>query len=156
MREKSRNSVILAVPKPKKTPKPPKKRPKKPTLGQLKRTLDRLAREIVRARDKMACRICGGTDHLSAHHYFTRRSHAAVRWDTDNMLLICSPCHFRIHNRGDEEVVRDALLRTIGPERFEAMKARAWDRLDIRVPVLNGLIEGLEGQKKGEPKLPDS
>jgi len=60
-------------------------------------SLDTLTREAVRLRDDLTCQRCGkkkihGWKMEVAHHY--SRAMKSVRWDLDNVVLLCFNCHY--------------------------------------------------------------
>ena len=58
----------------------------------LKARCDRLAAQIVKARAGGKCERCGAVAPLDWAHIFPRRHHS-VRWNPDNALAMCRPCH---------------------------------------------------------------
>jgi len=50
-------------------------------------------RELVRRRDGHACRRCGSTENLEAHHV-KPLSEGGAAYDPANLLTICAACHF--------------------------------------------------------------
>lgn len=55
-------------------------------------------RLAVKKRDKWTCQACGqeGTQ-LHAHHIEPFANNEALRWDTDNGITLCFPCHRDVH-----------------------------------------------------------
>lgn len=53
----------------------------------------------VRKRDDFTCRHCGkhGGD-LHAHHVQTWKDAPDLRFDVDNGLTLCIPCHYKVHS----------------------------------------------------------
>lgn len=65
-------------------------------VKRLEKTLDLSWSKVVRERDGR-CRLCGGNSTLAAHHAFGR-THKSTRWDLENGVALCWPCHkFRAH-----------------------------------------------------------
>lgn len=58
----------------------------------LKRRCDLLAAAIVKARARGKCERCGKAAPLDWAHIFVRAKHSS-RWDPDNALALCRPCH---------------------------------------------------------------
>lgn len=50
-------------------------------------------RDSVKERDGNKCRKCGATDRLHAHHIKAWRESPDLRYDIDNGLTLCAPCH---------------------------------------------------------------
>jgi hypothetical protein len=98
--------------------KPPKK-------SNIVKKLDSLWSHIIREIYQGKCALCG-RDGQCAHHFFGKGSHSATRWDVHNGLWLCFGCHIRkIHQDGNTEPARDALIRRIGLSKFVALKERA-------------------------------
>ena len=57
-------------------------------------------------RDDHKCCLCGSTTRLNVHHIFCRKFFGDLKLDIDNLLTVCSKCHFRIHKSvGNFEVL---------------------------------------------------
>ncbi len=80
--------------------------------------LDKLCSQFVKLRDKW-CQRCGGSGGLQTSHFFGRAM-KAVRWDPENVCLLCFGCHQYFHAHPLEHV--------------EWYKARLGDEFDL----LNG------------------
>lgn len=70
---------------------------KKPNKAMLEKELDVAWSAYVRNRDKV-CLKCGSHGSISAHHSFGRR-HRATRWDVENGVGLCYPCHIHWAHR---------------------------------------------------------
>ena len=120
------------------------KRPKRIKLANQVpsiKQLDDLAREYVRLRDKK-CRVCGGSDYLQTAHFISR-SNKAVRWDEDNIFLLCAGDHTMRNTSwhkdpgGATEFVKGAL----GEKKYRELRLRAAgvkkvDRNIVRIYLL--------------------
>jgi 5-methylcytosine-specific restriction endonuclease McrA len=62
----------------------------------IKRELDRLFSKYLR-KIIGKCENCGRKDNLQIHHLFSRK-YLALRYDPDNILVLCPGCHFHFHN----------------------------------------------------------
>jgi len=64
-------------------------------MKALIKRLDKLASELCRLKYKFSCHICQreGTD---AHHIVSR-NHKRQRWNPDNLVFLCRPCHIKAH-----------------------------------------------------------
>lgn len=59
------------------------------------------AKKNVRQRDKF-CRCCGNEEmETEVHHIFPLSKYRELASDEANMVLLCSSCHNRYHNRYD-------------------------------------------------------
>lgn len=55
--------------------------------------------KAVRERDSHTCQKCGTTQgKLHAHHLKPWKHHPELRFDVDNGLTVCQPCHQALHN----------------------------------------------------------
>lgn len=57
-------------------------------------------RNAVLDRDARACRTCGSTKKLHAHHIFHWADAPEIRVDVSNGLTLCSICHAKAHSTG--------------------------------------------------------
>lgn len=115
----------------------------KPTIKQL----DALAREIVRERDKMKCRMCGKTTFLQCAHVYSRAKRS-VRWDLDNLFLLCAGCHMNIAHKdpiGFAEWVKSQL----GDKKFNDLKMRAHQVSKIDLQCVKLYLEKTKGEING-------
>ena len=64
------------------------------------------ARSIAIKRDRGPCVVCGGTDHLHAHHR-TRYADAPSN-DVAGLVTLCSSCHRRVEAGSLQLPKRDA------------------------------------------------
>lgn len=115
--------------------------------------LDDLCRQIVMIRDGFSCRWCGtgmrGTKRvvLQVHHIRTKGAHPALRWEIDNLLLLCKGCHmFKAHGR-DSEAAAEWYRENLGQEHLDRLsllvkvrKGQKTDRAAVRM-YLEGLLE---------------
>jgi len=57
------------------------------------------ARAVI-SRDGGKCRHCGSADtELHAHHVKSYKTHPELRFDLDNGLSLCAPCHWQVHSK---------------------------------------------------------
>ena len=109
------------------------KKSKKPlTLTKLKAELDKAFAKKVRARGK--CQRCGRTDMLQCAHIFSR-SHMSTRWDEDNALCLCMPCHLYWAHRQPIEFT-EWVMNLLGDYRFNELRMKAyrikqWERWEL-------------------------
>jgi 5-methylcytosine-specific restriction endonuclease McrA len=64
-------------------------------------------RRAVLKRDGRACRLCGSTQRLQAHHIKKFAKHPECRWEVANGIILCLACHDTV--RGKEEQYEAAL-----------------------------------------------
>ncbi len=80
----------------------------------------------IRERDGKCVR-CKGLDELQCSHFFDRQ-HSGTRYDGDNCDTLCKGCHYGRADGWEHDKEGAYIrwkLRQLGPERFEAMEARA-------------------------------
>lgn len=59
-------------------------------------------RSEVLCRDGYACRHCGATDALHAHHIRPWAANPTQRFSVDNGLTLCATCHRAVHRKAAE------------------------------------------------------
>ena len=72
------------------------KKPNLPSISKVKKALHDDWALRVKIRDGHKCLLCGGTELLTAHHwYFTSQRGHAARYCVDNGATLCFTCHIR-------------------------------------------------------------
>ena len=124
--------------------------PKKPTKKSLRNKLDKLVKQIVRKRKK--CQHCGRSRgiQLQTAHIFSRK-YLGLRWNLDNVLLLCASCHFWAHS--NTILFAEWVKEYLGEEKYQLLKEA---RNQITIFTLNDLqikVKALEELlQKGEIK----
>ena len=93
-----------------KVPKYSKKRKKKKydnTKMYGKNDLYYWAREV-RMQYNYRCVYCDTTRHLSAHHIFPKSKYRGLKYNLNNGILMCSPCHIELHQLNDILVITNS------------------------------------------------
>lgn len=110
---------------------PPRKSPRVRSKGVRTRRanareLNGLLREILLIRDKASCRKCGrSSGKLDVSHVFAKGSHRWLRWDLDNVKLLCAaPCHLTWWHGHPEEGMKWWETQ-IGPTRMQNLRLKA-------------------------------
>jgi len=63
---------------------------------------DKLLQEKAIEKYGNKCEICPGTFRIGGHHIFSRQLYSHLRYDLDNIAVLCSYCHIiRLHSQGD-------------------------------------------------------
>lgn len=57
---------------------------------------DNLWRKIILKRARGRCEVCGARA-IQAHHYYRKGGYGHLRYDLNNGIALCRPCHFSIH-----------------------------------------------------------
>ena len=79
-----------------------KKPVKKVSKSILKYKADRLLSKFIRSLDH--CEKCGSLKNLQAAHVYSRRF-VNLRYDTQNLLCLCSKCHFQWHDSPLDSII---------------------------------------------------
>lgn len=92
------------------------------------RPTDRLFSNYIKARDKGLCRVnfrCHrGSPGSDASHFYGRRKET-VRFDPDNVDLVCRSCHLFIHTSLGALMLDEWKRKQLGDERYKALMIRA-------------------------------
>ena len=75
-------------------------------------TLDRMAKDLAMHRADGRCEKCGTNERLQCHHIITRRI-LSLRWEPDNLLILCAGCHLWWHH---EPLSAVEWLQSVAPE----------------------------------------
>ena len=97
---------------------------KKPKTNRKKieNELDKVCSILAVKRD-MGCVRCGSQKGLAAHHCFGRVN-KSVRWDLDNLVTLCYPCH-RYFAHGNPLGFATWLEGRIGRSKYEQLTLKA-------------------------------
>lgn len=128
--------------------------------GEVRKELDRLFFRAVSERDKGICQKCGAaprviekvstkgksfkqTQALNPHHIFSR-AYPGTKWEPENGVLLCMPCHLRWASVKFEEF-RDWIISRIGERAYLRLKYQAYngtapDKYAMKI-YLNRFIE---------------
>ena len=107
---------------------------------KLIKKLDDLARAKVRARGK--CEVCGKTETLQVAHIFSRR-HKGVRWDEDNLLLLCYYHHLHFAHTNPVEF-SEWVRSYLGEQKYNRLRVKARVITKFSEFDLEQLIENYE------------
>jgi len=115
------------------------------TTKSLIKQLDDLVRQKVKARDDYKCQACGsfGVEHDLCH--YIGRSNKAVRWDLDNLLVMCRTCHIEM-DHAHATKFKDFFIRRLGDDLYYALKSR--ERTHFKTSEVN-LKAALEALRNG-------
>lgn len=106
--------------------------------------LDKLCRQVVFQRDGCACRRCGRTHgKLDWAHIYSRRF-LSTRWLPLNSLVLCSGCHFYLHQHPIEagKFFSKAVGDGYNLLRLANVEGGTPDRLTTKLGLLQMLKEG--------------
>jgi len=107
-------------------------------------SIDQLDSIICLLNAEFTCMMCGGQA-SQLHHFFSKKSHANIRFEPNNHCPLCFGCHmFRVHSAGDTEGLRDKLIDKIGFDAFEQMKYKSKDLAERGLPFLRCVADTKE------------
>lgn len=112
---------------------------KKTPRRKLIEKLDKLVMEKVRERDNWTCQWCGKhVEKRNAHvsHVIPRSKGYALRWDFNNLKLLCFHCHINRYHKDPLEAAE--WFKGKFPDRWEYLEER---RNDIKKWTLEELKE---------------
>ena len=124
-------------------PKKPTKLPTKQVrIKRLEKELDVLWSKIVHGRWGHKCGWPGCTYQtlrLGAHHWIHKSAGYKARWNLNNGILLDYFHHIHeVHQRGNTEPIRDAIIEKIGLPEFEQLRT---DCTGVWKPTLDELVE---------------
>lgn len=91
------------------------------------------------------CALCGNAcnDHNS-HHYFTKGTHSAHRYNPYCGILLDYGCHIgKVHRGGEIEQLRDIYVTKIGTTLFEQLKRESYEVTKYPMDVLLNVKKSL-------------
>ena len=77
--------------------------------ARLRNKADRLAKQRAFEKYGEVCELCGSDYRATAHHYFYRSSYGHLRFDLDNLVILCGRCHSALHF-SDPKKVEDKII----------------------------------------------
>ena len=111
-------------------------------------TLDKLFSHYIKLRDKW-CQRCGGSGGLQTAHFHSRRKRS-VRYDPDNLCLLCFGCHIYLDGNPLEKI--EFFKQKLGQESFDMLNSRA--RIPARYIDKNAITLYLKEQLKNLTEAP--
>jgi len=72
------------------------------------------------------CTVCN-KPFSEIHHFFSRRSHAHLRYDLENAVPICLDCHTKHHHMGDK-TIHQSIIRRRGDVWYNELKQKSLER----------------------------
>lgn len=77
-------------------------KPRRVNKKYYEKQADKMIQELGR-KTYDRCLVCGGS-YCCLHHFVFKSQSTALRYDMENLIPICNPCHFSVHNRKDDKV----------------------------------------------------
>lgn len=87
------------------------------------RQLDLKAKRLVVALEGRACRRCGGQG-AEAHHLVSRRR-KTLRWDADNIVVLCLECHDWWHDVASKQERWEWATSALPADRIARLERKA-------------------------------
>lgn len=125
---------MVAIPKPVKGEKKVKKKtlfkfPKEKSRSQIIKEMDKVVSDYVRDRDEWKCCRCHtphppGSKNIHCSHFWGRGK-LGTRWDLDNLIALCMPCHFYHWEKQKNADYKDYMIRRIGQEKMNLLEYKA-------------------------------
>ena len=119
---------------------------KKPSKTYLKNKCDRLFREYILKLRGGDCEMCLKSPHAPQVAHIYSRSLLNLRYDENNVLVLCPGCHFHIHH---EPLWFAGWFKSLYPERVRYLRKK---RMMIEKIDYYGIIEGLKKGRNGKEK----
>ena len=86
------------------------------------------------------CESCGGKYHIM-HHFVEKSQSSRLRYEHENLIFLCNPCHFRHHRTGDASIMAKVILRR-GEKWLKNLMTLKREYLDInKKSFLEAIIE---------------
>ena len=104
---------------------------------------DKLFQKVGR-KENSECLICGG-EYCCLHHFFTKGSSSALRYDFDNAIPVCLSCHFKIHKTQDPEMVA-TILEKKGKDWYKKLNMKRRELTKSTIGYYKEVIEILENK----------
>lgn len=120
------------------------KKAKKTERQKLDAECLRLVSLIARMRDR-TCRNCNSEYMLQGHH-IVQRTYKLSRYNPENLLTLCSKCHFPEHIT--PEKFRRMIINIIGEERYNELHDRYMISYKWTVAELREIKEDLKAELK--------
>ena len=110
--------------------------------------LDKIFSLHIRERDNWTCQRCNRkfappTKGLGCSHFWSRR-HLSTRWDTDNSIALCMPCHLYHWESEKQGDYRDFMIKKLGEKKFKMLEIKAISITKISTVELQILYDYLK------------
>jgi 5-methylcytosine-specific restriction endonuclease McrA len=93
----------------------------------LRNKCDKICKELALKKANGKCLVCGSTFGVTAHHYFYRSSCSHLRFDLDNLIVLCMKCHARLHFR-DPKLVEAQIIAKKGEKWLSELTNKALEK----------------------------
>ena len=103
----------------------------KSKVSQLQKECDTLLQQKGRKLYK-SCEVCG-KPMSCLHHFHPKSVSNALRYDWDNLIPICNPCHMR-HHQANDPYIHGTIIQKRGQEWHDTLLKRRW-REEVKTNV---------------------
>ena len=110
-------------------------------MKRLRNKADRLLQQkYVKGR----CEVCGKPAQV-AHHIVPKSQSNNLRYDPDNLAILCNACHFAHHTKGDPKII-SKIIEIRGLEFMEELQKRRYQICKFNKGYLEEIINELENK----------
>jgi len=115
---------------------------KKSSLGQFQKQADSLLQRI-NIQNNKKCESCGGATQVG-HHWIEKSRSSNLRYNFDNLIPLCNPCHAKIHNVFGNNIIGGVnIAQVIIKKRGNKWKERMEIEGRMIIKVNKGYYEGV-------------
>ena len=109
-------------------------------IKTLRNKADRLLQELNR-KNNDNCIICGN-ECTVGHHYITKGSCSALRYEMDNIIPLCNGCHLTFHSNRSA-IITGQLFRIKGQKWFDNLEKKRHNLVKTNQGYYKQIIEDL-------------
>ena len=106
-------------------------------ISYYRRKADRLMQEWGR-KTYRKCMVCG-RDICCLHHYFPKSKSSSLRYDEDNLIPICNPCHLQ-HHTGNPEI-HNTINEIKGEDWLRRLRKKKENHIKINIGYYKDIID---------------
>ena len=88
------------------------------------------------------CLLCGNQTQVM-HHFVPKSVSSRLRYDWDNLIPLCNPCHFRLHQSGDPDYEQRIIDKKGGQEWYKNIRQRGRETIKVNILHFKEEIEKL-------------
>ena len=121
--------------------------------AKLRAECDRLLQEKAIEKYGNHCEICSGTYRIGGHHIFSKSQYGFLRYDLDNIAVLCSACHIiKLHSRADP-LILEKIKEKRGLKWWNNLKRKAQKRPSGSYLTLKWYKDQLDQLKRKSPDI---
>ena len=73
------------------------------------------------------CELCGRAFGITAHHFYYKGSVGHLRYEINNGVILCAPCHCKLHFQ-DPKLVESLIIDKRGRRWYNKLKKKAEEK----------------------------